>query len=202
VLEHPEELRQEFERRLSGEPEADLDLGSLTKQIATAQRSISRLIDAYESALLDKNEFEPRVQQARERLARLQGEAAAVSERAAHRAELRLILNRLDDFAQQVRNGLDSADWNTRREIIRSLVKCIKIERDQIRIIYRIMPRPFEEGPARGPFRQHCHHRVLCDTPGAAKQGGRRPVRQDGAGQIRAAIIPGLGRCWDSTDVQ
>lgn len=163
VLEHPGELRQEFERRLTSENEADIDLGQLNKQIAATQRSISRLIDAYESALLDKSEFEPRVRQARERLARLQQEASAVSERAAQRAELRLVLSRLDDFAQQVRDGLDRADWNTRREIIRSLVKCIKVEREQIRIIYRITPRPFDQGPTWGPFRQHCDHRVLRD---------------------------------------
>jgi site-specific DNA recombinase len=160
MLERPEELRQEFERRLSGENEVGLDLGQLHKQITAAQRSISRLIDAYENDLLNKNEFEPRVRQARERLARLQQEASTASERAAQRAELRLVLSHLDDFAQQVRDGLDLADWDTRREIIRCLVKSIKIECEQIRITYRITPRPFEQGPTRGQFRQHCDRRV------------------------------------------
>ena len=168
VLEHPEELRQEFERRLSGEPEADIDVAQLHKQMAAAQRSLSRLIDAYENDLLDKNEFEPRVRQARERLARLQQEAAAASDRATQRAELRLILSQLDTFAQQVRDGLDQADWDTRREIIRSLVKSIKIETEQIRITYRITPRPFDGGPGWGPFRQHCDHRVKSRCRGLA----------------------------------
>jgi site-specific DNA recombinase len=160
ILEHPAELRQEFERRLSGDDEADVDMRQLDKQIAAAQRSISRLIDAYESAVLDKSEFEPRVRQAKERLARLQHEAAAASDRAAQRAELRLVLSNLDAFADQVRDRLDQADWNTRREIIVSLVKSIKIETEQIRITYRINPRPFDGGPARGHFRQHCDRRV------------------------------------------
>ena len=160
VLEHPEELRQEFERRLSGETEADIDLGQLHKQMAATQRSLSRLIDAYENDLLDKSEFEPRVRQAKERLARLQQEAAAASDRAAQRAEVRLILSQLDTFVHQVRDSLDHADWDTRREIIRSLVKSIKIETEQIRITYRITPRPFDGGPAWGPFRQHCGNRV------------------------------------------
>ena len=160
VLERPEELRQEFERRLSGENEADIDLGQLNKQIAATQRSLSRLIDAYESDLLDKSEFEPRVRQAKERLARLQQEAAAASDRAAQRAELRLILSQLDSFAHQVREGLDNVDWNTRREIIRSLVKSVKIETEQIRITYRINPRPFDGGPGAGQFRQLCDYRV------------------------------------------
>jgi site-specific DNA recombinase len=164
VLEHPDQLQREFERRLSGENEGDIDLAQLNQQLASTQRNISRLIDAYESDLLDKKEFEPRVRQAKERLARLQREAAAASDRAAQRAELRLLLTQLDSFARQVREGLNHADWGTRREIIRSLVKSIKIELGQIRIIYRINHRPFDVGPARGQFRQHCDHRVFRHT--------------------------------------
>jgi site-specific DNA recombinase len=173
VLENPKELQQEFERRLSTDNETDLDLDQLQKQITAVQRSISRLIDAYENALLDKKEFEPRVRQARERLARLQQEAAAVSERAAQRAELRLVLRHLDHFAQQVREGLDRVDWDTRREIIRSLVKCINVDVGQIRITYRITPRPFDQGPAGGQFRQHCDRRVFRLAP--RNQNQRRP---------------------------
>jgi site-specific DNA recombinase len=180
VLEHPEELRQEYERRLSEENEAEIDLSQLTKQIAAAQRSISRLIDAYESDLLERSDFEPRVRQAKARLTQLRQEASAAAERAAQRAELRLILDQLDTFANQVRNGLDHANWDTRREIIRSLVKSIKIEAEQIRIIYRITPRPFDGGPARGRFRQHCDRRVFRDTQGDPDQGERRPVQEDG----------------------
>jgi site-specific DNA recombinase len=171
VLEHPEELRQEFERRLLGENETDIDLEQSNKQIAAVQRSISRLIDAYESALLDKSEFEPRVRQAKERLARLQQEASAASDRAAQRADLRLILSNLDKFVDQVRDGLNHAGWDTRREIIRSLVKTIKIEAEQIRITYRINPRPFDGGPARGQFRQHCDRRVHLIRAGLSFQG-------------------------------
>ena len=179
VLEHPAALRQEFERRLSAENETDIDLSQLDKQIAATQRSISRLIDAYESAVLDKSEFEPRVRQAKERLARLKQEATEASDRAAHRAELRLILTHLDTFADQVRAGLDHADWDTRREIIRSLVKSIKIEPDQIRITYRINPRPFDGGPVRGHFRQLCNRRVLRNPKRAEGKGRRRPLPQD-----------------------
>ena len=110
--------------------------------------------------MLDKSEFEPRIRQVKERLARLQKEAAAASDRAAQRAELHLLLDHLDSFAHQVREGLDNVDWNTRREIICSLVKSIKIETKQVRITYRINPRPFDGGPGAGQFRQLCDYRV------------------------------------------
>jgi site-specific DNA recombinase len=160
VLQNPDDVRREFDRRLGGQDATDVNVEQLNKQIAVVQRSISRLIDAYEDGLLEKGEFAPRVRQAREQLTRLQQEASAASERAAQRDELRLVLGHLDTFAAQVREGLDQADAHTRREIIRGLVKSIKIEDQQVRITYRITPRPFAEGPSRGQFRQHCHRRV------------------------------------------
>lgn len=160
VLQNPQTLRQEFERRLSSEQEPSINVDQLDKQIRAVQRSISRLIDAYEDGLLEKTELEPRAARARERLERLKQEAASAAELAAQRKELRLVLSQLDDFANQVREGLDQADLSTRREIIRCLVKVIKIEDQHVRITYRVTPRPFASGPSRGQIRQHCHRRV------------------------------------------
>ncbi len=194
VLRNPEDLRREFERRLSVESEPDLDLERLQKQIGVVQRSISRLIDAYGDGLLDKGEFEPRLRQAKERLTRMQGEASAASGRAAERAELRLVLGHLDAFCERVREGLEQADWATRREIIRGLVKSIKIEDQQVRISYRINPRPFADGPSGGPFRQHCDHRVKSRCGGLAAGAG--PVALGGHHQdhLLAAHRAGLPR--------
>jgi site-specific DNA recombinase len=165
VLQNPQSLRQEFQQRLSHQPEPDVNVDQLAKQIGAVQRSISRLIDAYEDGLLEKTEFEPRVARARQRLDRLKQDEAAAAEQAAQRQELQSVLGRLDNFAQQVRDGLDKADFATRREIIRCLIKVIKIENEYVRITYRVTPRPFASGPSRGRIRQHCHHRVLGDHP-------------------------------------
>jgi broad specificity polyphosphatase/5'/3'-nucleotidase SurE len=35
-------------------------------------------------------------------------------------------------------NNLDQADWNTRREILRTLIERVVIEPHQLRIVYRI----------------------------------------------------------------
>jgi site-specific DNA recombinase len=176
VLQNPRALQQEFERRLSSEHEPDVNLDQLQKQIKTAQRSISRLIDAFEDGLLEKSEFEPRTGRARERLQRLQQEFSTASNLAVQRHELRLVLSQLDDFAQQVGASLHQADLATRREIIRSLIKVIKIEEQDVRITYRITPRPFASSPSRGQIRQHCHHRVFSDLAADQRQGERRSV--------------------------
>jgi site-specific DNA recombinase len=185
VLQNPRALQEEFERRLGSGNQPDMNLDQLQKQIYAVQRSISRLIDAYEDGLLQKNEFEPRVAHARERLERLQQEHSAVTERAAQRQELRLVLSHLDEFANQVREGLDGANFETRKEIIRSLVKTIKIEEENVRITYRIVPRPFADGPSGGKFRQHCHHRVQRHPAGDQYEGEGGPFQEGEPGVAR-----------------
>jgi site-specific DNA recombinase len=163
LLQNPKALRDEFERRLSGADQPDFDLDQIQKQIKSVQRGISRLIDAYEDGLLEKSDFEPRISRARQSLARLRHEATTAQDRAAQRKELRLVMGQLEDFADQVRNGLDRADFSKRREVIRCLVKSIKIEQQHVRITYRVNP-PFVKAPSGGTFRQHCHRRV-CGHP-------------------------------------
>ena len=36
--------------------------------------------------------------------------------------------------------GLDNADWTTRREIIRAVVKQIEIDEDDVRVLYKVSP--------------------------------------------------------------
>ena len=185
ILQNPKALREEFERRLNGDEEPNIDLGQIQKQIKSVQRGISRLIDGYEEGLLEKSEFEPRVARLRERLTRLQQEAVTAQDRAAQQKELRQVLGQLEDFATQVRRGLDRADFTKRREIIRCLVKAIKIEDEHVRITYRVSPRPVADGPRGGPIRQHCHRRVLRNTARADDQGQRRTLRQNRPRQVR-----------------
>jgi site-specific DNA recombinase len=51
---------------------------------------------------------------------------------------LREALACLDSFSETMTNNLDQADWNTRREILRTLIERVVIEPHQLRIIYRI----------------------------------------------------------------
>ena len=51
---------------------------------------------------------------------------------------MQLVVGRLDAFAARVKDGLADADWQTRREIIRTLVKRIEVTADRIDVIFRI----------------------------------------------------------------
>jgi site-specific DNA recombinase len=138
LLHHPNMLRAEFERRLESPGDDPTRQASLTQQLHHAERTVSRLIDAYADGVLDKSEFEPRLQKARARLVQRKAELDRLAAEAAQLTQFRQSLACLEDFMTRIREGLDQADWQMRREIIRLLVQRVRLEPDQVRITYRI----------------------------------------------------------------
>src|SRR5437764_2964346 len=78
----------------------------------------------------------------RERLKQIEEQAHQIKDEASLERELTLILGRLDEFASRVKDGLHAADWSTRREIIRALVKRVEIDQEQVRVVFRVNPPP------------------------------------------------------------
>ncbi len=156
LLSEPGRVRAEYQRRLEAPKAGEArEVGQLTKLIHQVKRSISRLIDAYGDGLVDKSEFEPRIVAARERLARLEDEHGRRADEANTEAELRLVIGQLEEFARRVSEGLQGSEWLTKREIIRALVKRVEIDDQEVRIVYRVSPSPFENRPQQG-ISQHC----------------------------------------------
>jgi site-specific DNA recombinase len=120
LLRNPKLLRTEYERRLAS-PESSGSESSLTKQVAHAQGAVNRLIDAYTDGVLERSEFEPRVARARKRLSDLKTQLSALHTQTREQAELREALACLDSFTETIRGNLESADWTTRREILRTI---------------------------------------------------------------------------------
>jgi site-specific DNA recombinase len=180
LLEDPARVEQEYQRRFQGAAAGTPGEGeALAKRIAAVKRGLSRLIDAYGEGLLEREEFEPRVRAARERLARLEAEAQTETAAAARRDELRLVLGQLQEFAEAIKSGMREAAWDTRRQVIRALVKQIEVSTQDIRIVYRVPPVPFVERPEGG---------VLQDC------GGRRHAATIPQGHA-AAAGPGARSC-------
>jgi site-specific DNA recombinase len=48
------------------------------------------------------------------------------------------VIGRLEDFAAQVSAGLDTADWSTRREIIRTLISRVEVHREEVNVVFRL----------------------------------------------------------------
>lgn len=199
LLSDPKRIEQEYRRRLTARKEGvgwD-DIEHLQSRINKTQRGIARLIDAYEDGLVDKNEFEPRIGAARDRLEKLRAEAQARTDEETQQNELRLVIGRMQEFADKVADGLQDADWSTRRELLRALIKQIDVDKEEVRIVYKVSPSPFEGAPERGLL-QHC---LRCNLPDPGQRvparGAGHVVRSGGASANEWALLPDpvCGRC-------
>ncbi|MGD2105205.1 MAG: recombinase family protein [Anaerolineae bacterium] len=155
LLEEPQRLEQEYRRRLQTPSKEEQELAVLQTQVVKVRKGIARLIDSYAEGFIEKQEFEPRIRRLRQRLAGLEDQTQQITDAKARQAELRLVVTRLEDFAAQAKERLEEADWPTRRELIRTLIKRVEIDREQVNIVFRVTPVPFDLSPDRGSL-QHC----------------------------------------------
>ena len=139
LLENPQRLAQEYTRRAQA-PKQGQQLTALEAQLTKLQRGLERLIDSYAEGVIHKAEFEPRLTQLRVRITALETQIAQATSEMTRQQELRLIISRLEDFATQVKTGLEQLDWQQRRDIIRTLVKRVEIDKDQVNVVFRVEP--------------------------------------------------------------
>jgi site-specific DNA recombinase len=187
LLQNPARIEQEYQRRLKREPEHPEDDKQLQARIQKIKRGIARLVDAYEDGLLEKSDFESRIRRARERLTTLEAEAKKQADEESQRVELRLVVGHLQEFVDRIKSGLQDADWSTRREIIRALVKRVEVDEAHVRVIYRIDSLPFDHGPEGGSL-QDCLRRDFTAPCKCIPALRPRPVGKSMAGSPRARI--------------
>jgi site-specific DNA recombinase len=143
LLTHPERLAEEYRRRLQPETRTKrTPLATIEGQISKLRQGVARLIDSYAESLIDKSEFEPRITRLRQRLARLEEQRQALADEAALDGELQLIIGRLEDFATKLHDGLETADWASKRDLIRALVKRVEVAHTEVNVVFRIDPYP------------------------------------------------------------
>jgi site-specific DNA recombinase len=141
LLAHPERLAEEYRRRLPPETRTPRPpLAALEEQLGKVRQGVARVIDSYADGLIDKGECEPRMLRLRQRMARLEEQRQQLAEEATLHTELQLIIGRLEDFAAKVHGGLEEADWASKRDLIRTLVKRVEVARDQVNIVFRVDP--------------------------------------------------------------
>jgi len=170
LLANPARLAAEYQRRLQQPQETAGD--EVEAHLGKLRGALARLIDGYADGLIERHEFEPRVARLRQRIAALEEQAQELHTAETLKAELRLIIGRLEDFAAKVQDGLAGADWQTRRELIRTLVKRVEIDQDQVNVVFRVNPDPSAENPDQ-EILHHCGGRdypaLWCTTFGCVK---------------------------------
>jgi site-specific DNA recombinase len=159
LLREPRRLTAEYQRRLTQAPRHAETLAWSQQQQAKEKRALERLIDVYENGLLAKEEFMPRLARARQRLEHWQAQAQELLETQAQEQALEQAVDRLEQFAQRIDQGLRQPTPTQKREILRALVKRVEIAPEKIRVTYKVHPLPKLMGEEMGNL-QHRPSRV------------------------------------------
>jgi site-specific DNA recombinase len=168
LLEHPERLSAEYQRRLHPHTQARSgEQTLLTAQLGKLRQGLLRLIDSYTEGLLEKREFEPRITRLRDRIAKVRDQLQHLANEMAWQAELQLIMGRVEEFAAKVKSGLERADWNSRRAIVRTLVKRVEVDERLVNLVFRVDEYPFDSRPD-GGILLHCGRRKHAPLWGPA----------------------------------
>ena len=163
LLEDPSRLEQEYRQRLLAK-ECSTERTGLEASLGRLRQGIARVIDSYAEGMIDKAEFEPRITRMRERIKQVEEQIRQIQDEAGMEHELRLILGRLETFASKVKEGLAEADWLTRRELIRTLVKRVEVDQEHVNVIFRIGPTT-PSTPSDHHLQSLPHCRGRDDTP-------------------------------------
>jgi site-specific DNA recombinase len=136
LLTNPQSIEEHQDRTKNG---ALLDnLETPRSQKAKLEHAVERLIDSFAEGLIEKDQFASRMARTKSRITDLDTRIKTYAGDLDQREHLRLATNRLRELAATVGPELGSADWQRRREIIRTIVQRIDVDTDVIKIIFRV----------------------------------------------------------------
>lgn len=156
LLQDPGRLERELERRMERPQQSDFDVNDCQQAITQLKRRLSRLLDAYENGWIEREEFESRSRQVKERLTQQEHQYAEYRRDADQDTELRLIVGQFEAFTEQVKAALSTADFAMKRAILKLLVRRIEIDEHEVRVVYKVQTGPFVPSPNKETFLQHC----------------------------------------------
>jgi site-specific DNA recombinase len=147
LLEHPELIQQELDRRLVAAREANPNKRreeSLRRELAKVQKGKDRLMTAYQEDLLSLDELRMRMPDLRRREQVHFTELKSLQDQLTSRATYLHLAETLSSFLQKLRTAARTNNVSERQRIVRLLVKEILVGDDTIVIRHSI---PITNGP-------------------------------------------------------
>jgi site-specific DNA recombinase len=141
LLQNPARLLEEWSRRQKNHG-ASAELmerrDEAARILATQERGLRRLVDAYEVGAIELKELKTRSEVVRTRIQRAQQDVVEANQRLRETVQLRAVITQLEDFAARVSARLDAVSWHERRHLVRTLVAKVEIDMSGATVVYRL----------------------------------------------------------------
>jgi len=141
LLENPELIRAEIERRLKETQESTPTkrrMEALQKELTRIHKGIGKLLDAYQEGLLELEDLRKRVPELKKREEALKSEVHSLEVAAADRQTFIRLAYNIEDFLSRLRKTAKTLSVPERQKILRLVVKEILVDPDKIKIRHSI----------------------------------------------------------------
>ena len=149
-------LEKECERRLAelDQKPNEIEHNRLVLENKKIQNSISRLIDIYAEGLIEKEELKHRTEKMKLRLTTIEQRLKHFVNSDKMHIEAKNLIAHINDFSSKVRKKLDEAGRQTKRNIMKALIRKIEVSEDKVNVVFKI---PFcQETHTNGNFLGDC----------------------------------------------
>ena len=153
LLEDPSLLQAELTRRLEAAKKADparQRQQHLQREQSKLEKSVERLLTAYQESLLSLDELRKRIEPLRKQLSAAQSELQALDEATVDQERYLRLVESLAQFRTRLRSRAETMDTMEKQKIVRLLVKEVLVGVDTITIRH-CLPIPPGSGPQSGP---------------------------------------------------
>ncbi len=158
LLSDPELLKARYEEG-RGDPavdnEEEREKERIGRKLKALDRESGRLIDAYQSEVIDLSELKERRERIEEHGRMLKRRLSEIHEKRVDREQEIRLLEGLEQFSESVRDSLQEPSFETRQQILRLVVDRIIVEDDKV-VIHHVVP----AGPVRLQTRHQPEHRA------------------------------------------
>ena len=141
LLEDPEIVRSEIRRRIKEMHNASpikKRKETLEKEIIRVNKSIEKLLDAYQEDLLQLDELRSRMPVLRKREAALKSELNSIESTASDQHAILRVADNIDNFLFQLRKTADTMEVLERQKVLRLVIKEVLIDDETINIKHSV----------------------------------------------------------------
>ena len=141
LLENPQLIRAEIQRRIKQIQDSSPTKRrkeAIEKEIIRVDKSIEKLLDAYQEGLIRLEELRKRMPGLRRRQGTLNSELNSLEAATANQKGFLRLAENLEDFLTRMRETADSMNLTDRQKILRLLVKEILVDLETIKIKHSI----------------------------------------------------------------
>ena len=125
----PETIIGEYQRRLNSikiDHEAVIEQKS--NEVSRYKKERDRLIDLFQSGLVEKSEIEIKLKSVRSKLEQLSNEINFLFHQETESKKLLTVIRNLDDFSLNIGKNLDSHTFEEKRKIMKCLVEQVEVD--------------------------------------------------------------------------